>query len=187
MKHIADQAAKLFGLDPTAPGFQDALISRLRTREGVRRVKKIYVGLNSNATSMSLYVGPRSDWTERRVYAEPARPPGWLLTGDAPLNKPDAFAAWKYSFASLASSVGRMMLPHHGAKRNFNVELMRVAPKASIFLTVDRDDFVREKRPPREVREVLGPNLLAVTERRSIVDISGEARHAYMVPEVSRW
>lgn len=186
-KHIADQATKLFGMDPAMPGFEEALIGRLRTQEGLRRVKQLYVGLNSNSTSMSVYVGPRSDWVERSVYAEPTRPPGWLLTGDAPLNKRDAFAAWKYSFASFASSVGRMMLPHHGAKRNFNVELARVTPKASIFLTVDRDDFVREKRPPKEVRETLGSNLRAVTERKNILDVSGEHRHAYMVPEVSSW
>lgn len=80
-----------------------------------------------------------------------------------------------------------MMLPHHGAKRNFNVELARVTPKASIFLTVDRDDFVREKRPPKEVRETLGSNLRAVTERKNILDVSGEHRYAYMVPEVSSW
>jgi hypothetical protein len=186
-KRVADQARRLFGIDPGDPRFQRELIDQLRTKVGLRQVKKIYAGLNSNATSLSLYAGPRPPCPERQVFTDPSRPPGWLLTGDAPLNKLDAFRAWNHSFAPLASSVGRLMLPHHGAERNFNVELARFASNGSMFLTVDREDYLRAKRPPRTVREKLGRNFMAVTERRGILEVSGEERGASLLPEISHW
>src|ERR1700738_1061333 len=111
--------------------------------------------MNSNGTSMSLYAGPRTSDSDRVVYGKKVRSSGWLLTGDAPLNRKDAFAQWRGSFAPVASLVGRLMLPHHGAERNFNEELTTYASKATPFLTVDRADYVGLKRPPRRVRTAL--------------------------------
>jgi hypothetical protein len=184
---IAEQVRRVLNLDPSGPSFKATLVERLRTQVGVRQIKKIYSGMNSNGTSMSLYAGPRSKGNDRIVFALPTRPAGWLLTGDAPLNKPEVFSNWKYSFAPVATMVGRLMLPHHGAVRNFNADLTRFAPKAHPFLTVDRDDFEHNKRPPRKVKEKLGKEFAAVTERKEISEISGQPDGEDMLGAVSQW
>lgn len=139
---IAHECRRILRLDPDAPGFNQALIEKLRTRVGLKDVKKLYCGMNSNGTSMSLYAGPRTSTSNRVVYRKKSRStgyvgttsvPGWLLTGDAPLNRRDAFAQWKGSFEPIASLAGHMMLPHHGAERNFNESLISYASRATPF------------------------------------------------------
>ncbi|MET4524075.1 hypothetical protein [Bradyrhizobium sp. JR18.2] len=193
---IADECRRILKLDPDAPGFNQALIEKLRTRVGLNDVKKLYCGMNSNGTSMSLYAGPRTSAPGRVVYRKKSRStgyaatrdvPGWLLTGDAPLNRRDAFAQWKGSFEPVASLTGHMMLPHHGAERNFNKSLISYAHAAKPFLTVDRDDYVARKRPPQKVRAAIKRRLVPVTERKSLVEVSGPSEGISRIDDVSRW
>ncbi|SHH42001.1 MBL fold metallo-hydrolase [Bradyrhizobium erythrophlei] len=184
---IAAECRRLLKLDPDDPSFNRALVDKLRTRVGLKSVKKLYCGMNSNGTSMSLYAGPRTSDSDRVVYGKKVRSSGWLLTGDAPLNRKDAFAQWRGSFAPVASLVGRLMLPHHGAERNFNEELTTYASKATPFLTVDRADYVGLKRPPRRVRTALDDRFVAVTEKRLLAEVSGPSSGKAQVSEVEKW
>lgn len=193
---IADECRRILKLDPDAPGFNQALIEKLRTRVGLKDVKKLYCGMNSNGTSMSLYAGPRTSASNRVVYRKKSRSTGyvattsalgWLLTGDAPLNNRDTFAQWKGSFEPVASLAGHMMLPHHGAERNFNKSLISYAPAAMPFLTVDRDDYVAFKRPPLKVRTAIKGRLVPVTERKSLAEVSGESRGIPHADAVLKW
>ena len=195
-ERIATECRRILKLDPDAPGFNQALVEKLRTRVGLNDVKKLYCGMNSNGTSMSLYAGPRTSSSGRVVYGKKdGRPgsvakldmPGWLLTGDAPLNRRDAFAQWRGSFGSVASLVGHMMLPHHGAERNFNSNLISYAPTATPFLTVDRKDYVTCKRPPKKVRTAVGGRLVAVTEKRSLSEVSGQIEGISRADDVLKW
>jgi hypothetical protein len=193
---IAEECRRVLKLDPDDPTFNRALIEKLRTRVGLKDVKKLYCGMNSNGTSMSLYAGPRTSASGRVVYGKKdGRPgwvatvdvPGWLLTGDAPLNRRDAFGQWKGSFDPVARLVGRMMLPHHGAERNFNKELISYASAATPFLTVDRKDYTAFKRPPRKVRTAIGRRLIAVTENRLLAEVSGQPDGSSRVDDVMKW
>jgi hypothetical protein len=65
------------------------------------------------------------------------------------------------------------MLPHHGAERNFNTDLISYASVAKPFLTVDRKDYLAFKRPPRKARTAIGRRLIAVTEDRLLAEVSG--------------
>lgn len=112
---------------------------------------------------------------------------GWLLTGDAPLNRRDAFVQWKGSFAPIAGLVGSIMLPHHGAERNFNAEMISYASAAAPFLTVDRKDYATFKRLPRKVRKAIGKGLVAVTEARPLAIVSGPHQGKDYIDDVLKW
>lgn len=186
-ERVAAECRRVLKLDPDSPGFKAALMEKLRTRMGLKEVKKLYCGMNSNGTSMSLYVGPRTPNSNRIVYAAKAGQPGWLLTGDAPLNRKDAFAQWRRSFSPVAGLAGHLMLPHHGAERNFNSDLISYAPKASLFLTVDRADYIAKKRPPLKVRTALGGQFTAVTETSNLTEVSGPKDGADRAAEAMKW
>jgi hypothetical protein len=103
------------------------------------------------------------------------------------LNRHDAFAQWKGSFDPVARLVGRMMLPHHGAQRNFNKELISYASAATPFITVDCKDYSAFKRPPRKVRTAIGGRLIAVTEDRLLTEVSGQPDGSSRVDDVMKW
>jgi hypothetical protein len=98
-----------------------------------------------------------------------------------------ALAQWKGSFSPVAGLAAHLMLPHHGAERNFNKDLISFASKASAFLTVDRADYTSKKRPPQKVRTALGDHFIAVTEKRSLSEISGPSDGAYRAADVMKW
>jgi hypothetical protein len=195
-ERVAEECRRVLKLDPDDPTFNQALIEKLRTRVGLKDVKKLYCGLNSNGTSMSLYSGPRTSASGRVVFEKKkgradwvatVNMPGWLLTGDAPLNRKDAFAQWKGAFDPVARLVGRMMLPHHGAERNFNADLISYASAGTPFVTVDHKDYSGFKRPPRKVRTVIGDRLIAVTENRLLVEVSGQPEGSDRLDDVLKW
>lgn len=183
---LVSRIRKAVGLDPNDPEFCAALVRLLRTKKGLNDVKKIYCGMDSNGTSLTLYAGPGYRGIERRSFTREA-PVGWLMTGDAPLNRSDAFIEWKQSYTSLSEHTGRLMLPHHGAQRNFNPELFAFAGSAAPFLTVDKKDYDEEKRPPVAVRRKIPRPFDVVTERSGLIDVSGEPCGADVWREVLTW
>jgi hypothetical protein len=187
-EQLADRVRRTVGLDPAEPEFNTALVGLLRTKLGVKSIKKIYCGMESNGTSMSLYLGPRATrGVKRKLYARPKDPAGWLMTGDAPLSRPEAFGQWKRAYAPVTVNAGRVMLPHHGAERNFNPDLLSFAPKAIPFLTVDGQDYANKKRPPAKVRARIKRHFDPVTESRGITEVSGEPDGSDRLAIVSEW
>ncbi|MGJ5176528.1 MBL fold metallo-hydrolase [Bradyrhizobium oligotrophicum] len=184
--HLADRIRKVVGVDPDHPQFCASLVGMLRTRKGLNDVKRIYCGMDSNGTSLSLYAGPGYRGLERWSFTG-RKPLGWLMTGDAPLNRQDAFREWKEAYLTLSEKVGRLMLPHHGAERNFNPELFEFFASSTPFLTVDKRDFDNEKRPPAAVRRKLPRALDAVTEQSDLVDVSGQQSADDLWNEVIHW
>jgi len=87
----------------------------------------------------------------------------------------------------IAKNTGRFMLPHHGAKGNFNSKMLSFVPKAIPFLTVDQKDFLLKKRPPRVIRTKIGKHFDPVTERREIKEVSGQPGGEDRLSKVSVW
>jgi hypothetical protein len=164
-RRLEQAAEKIIGLHPAETGFNDKLIENFRIPSELRRIREMFRPMNSNGVSLSLYAGPPPDLNGRISYGSPRKHPvGWLLTGDAPLNSEPRFSPWKESFKTIAQDVGHLMLPHHGAARNFNSELLTFAEDAICFATVNSDDDRQKKRPPCKVRRQVGDRLEVVSE-----------------------
>jgi hypothetical protein len=111
---------------------------------------------DANGISMSLYEGPRYYSSRRTVFGRgrpPSRNVGWLLTADAKLQNRARRQEWMQFFRTRVSQApGALMLPHHGADRNFHESILDFAPDAKLFFTADHAD---EKRPQPNVKATL--------------------------------
>jgi hypothetical protein len=100
------------------------LAKALQSRTARRKIKNMYdreeFG-DANAISFSLYMGPRTKSTDRRVVQSTMLKndldtPGWLLTGDAKLRNCDRRDEWmKFLTQKHSLPIGTLMLPHHGS------------------------------------------------------------------------
>jgi hypothetical protein len=171
---LRQTAKELIGLYPEEDGFNGRLAERLRTPAELRDAFPL---LRENGASLSLYLGPPPGFDERILYGSPTgRKVGWLLTGDAPLGGELQFEPWKESFDMIANEVGQLMLPHHGAAKNFNPELLTFVPsRARLFATANAVDYDNGKRPPHEVRKEVGRKRLRVVSEltRTLKECSG--------------
>jgi Metallo-beta-lactamase superfamily len=160
---LRSAAKELVGAYPEDKLFREKLIGALRDPA---RFRKELPALGQNGASLSVYTGPAPGRNERNLYGSMTeRPVGWLLTGDTPL-KGRQMKMWRESFERVSAEIGQLMLPHHGAKRNFNSDLLTFVPQqARFFATVNHKDFEERKRPPEWVRtEVTDGRLTPVTE-----------------------
>lgn len=74
------------------------------------------------------------------------------------------------------SSVGILMLPHHGSAHNFHPAILSVAGShTQLFITADQGDMTR---PNQEVRDgVNGRPILRVSELQDLVCFSGPSNY----------
>jgi hypothetical protein len=180
-ERLEQMAMAIVHLHPDEPRFKDALIDKLRIPSELKAIKDMYKPLNSNGTSLSVYAGPPSGKTlprhrDRHCYGAPEnRPVGWLLTGDSPLGTNTRFLPFEKSFETIKEQVGYLMLPHHGAAKNFNSKLLEFAESARLFVTVNAADFQNKIRPPQKtVRDKLKKRPLEdVSEEKLLEDFSG--------------
>lgn len=92
-----------------------------------------------NHTSMSLYSGPfaalkdyaREEVSTRRK-SDTCREIGWLGTGDSPLNVEKRRSHFLKHYKALIPHTRTFALPHHGADRNFDKEIL--PPNAARFI-----------------------------------------------------
>jgi hypothetical protein len=189
-QQIEELAKLMVGLYPGEAGFSEKLVDMFRVPCHLGRIRHMYRPLNANGTSLSLYVGPPRDLNRRTSFGDPERHRvGWLLTGDTPLQSERRITPWKESFETIREHVGYLMLPHHGAAKNFNSELLRFAENARCFATVNSDDYREKKRPPRRVRCEVGARLLIISEESSTVlkDLSGAPNLEHWADEILQW
>jgi hypothetical protein len=155
-------------------GFDDRLIEMFRSPSERRRIRDMYRPMQSNGTSLSVYAGPPPYFSNRRIsYGSPQDPTGWLLTGDTPLNS-KRIGPWKESFQTVARNIGHLMLPHHGAAKNFNSELLAFASNAKCFATINAEDDRNKIRPPSSVRAKAGDFTVVSEESKALTACSGD-------------
>jgi hypothetical protein len=176
-EQLLDAAKTCIKVHPHDAGFNEALVTKLRTPAGLRELKVMYRAMKSNGTSLSLYVGPPPHLGGRVSWSSPETNCfGWLLTGDAPL-KSKKLIPFAKSFEIIKDKVNRLMLPHHGAEENFNKDLQKFVRNARLFVTVNETDFENNVRPLELVRRQLfkREELERVSEEQTTMlqDISG--------------
>lgn len=179
---LENELASLVGLSPKAKGFSVTFLDRLTKGSFRRKLKAAYkrFGLgDANTVSMSLYAGPYRDCvlTSRRLIssddARERRPAGWLLTGDSELGNAIRRRDWLNFFQPFNNRIGRLMLPHHGAARNFNSEILSVANNPRLFACANANDPVR---PHENVLDAIDRTRFRVVEtstRTGIDEASG--------------
>jgi hypothetical protein len=154
--------------------FQARLRNLLRTQAGRSLLKKQYTLHNvgdANAISLSLYEGPYPNG-QNAAAADQLRT-GWLLTGDAELQKADRRRQWLNFFHPCKSRIGFLMLPHHGSIHNFHADILTAAEAhAKLFITADARD---KTRPNREVQTSACRRIHKVSERgnSAMIEFSG--------------
>jgi hypothetical protein len=175
-QHLEETAKEIIGLYPDESGFDDKLIEKFRSPSELHRIRDMFRPMNTNGTSLSVYAGPPPNINNRISYGSPKdHPTGWLLTGDTPLKSKRRIAPWKESFRTVAKDIGQLMLPHHGAAKNFNSELLTFAPKAKCFATTNAEDDRKETRPPSSIRAEVGKRLTVVSEEsEALIAYSGD-------------
>lgn len=124
-----------FGADCTIT----EIIRQLRNEEGRKKLRSCYYELwrDHNLISMTLYCGPKdADAFHTAPYpyvgARGWLEPGWLLTGDAHLDVKKRRDALARRYSTVINFIGTLMLPHHGSRLNFDVELIRMLPSLRI-------------------------------------------------------
>lgn len=167
----------LLGLSAGSHKFAKALTDKIATDEGRSQVKACYrkyeLG-DANSVSMSLYVGPGKDFSQRDnlVFGGRNRAFGWILTGDAKLASARRFQAWRATYLPLMPHTGQVMLPHHGANgAYFNPGIVQMFHKADLFLTAGRED---QTRPHHLVADALtSPAIKLHEQENALQQISG--------------
>lgn len=139
--------------------------------------------MDHNLVSMTLYSGPlRGD----RLYGHVRRSrwrsllaPGWMLTGDAHLERTRRRDEFAQRYQNVLEHVGTLMLPHHGARANFHPAFLDLFPQLEIgFAAAGPNGY---KHPHKDVRRTvnatvcgsfhqvshrMGTSLAAEVERR---------------------
>lgn len=143
---------------------------------------------NLNLTSLCLYSGPTTrygvgssaqSWRSRHggldrleIAAWSVRP-GWLGTGDAPINTPARVQEITTRFRNVLGNVGVLALPHHGSRHNLHDDLLDAFSDPLPTCVVSAGAPNRYNHPHAETLE-------AVADRGfHLVRITGDAR--------SRW
>jgi hypothetical protein len=152
---------------------------------------------------MSLYVGPTTNQVTSRTIVRSSFSrvdndlSGWILTGDAELRNCDRRAEWIKFLTDkrLPSSVGTLMLPHHGSANNFHSEILRALPKAELFVTAnardplrphaDVKDEVAKERGQHARIAIVATKILSELSARLPIDATGLLRHAMVMDSVS--
>lgn len=112
-------------------------------RNDILKAYKSVIGSKANRASLCLYSGPlmyrpaASDTHYYYNYVHNRRDSiwsshhqnrvGWLGTGDAELGHAPHLSAFKTHYSAILSNLRTMTLPHHGAYRDFDPELARMA------------------------------------------------------------
>ena len=113
--------------------------------------------MDHNLVSMALYSGPlRGD----RLFASVQDPfwrslmaPGWMLTGDAHLERTRRRDEFARRYERVLDKVGTLMLPHHGARANFHPALLDLLPRLEIgFAAAGPNPY---RHPHKDVRRTV--------------------------------
>lgn len=186
---LAMEVDNMLRTHANAADCMECIISTLTDPQRRRRLREAYKRSNlrdSNAISMSLYLGPHNVGrlllaTERDSEAHRGvhRNPGWILTGDAVLNHSRRRQRWLEFCQKIGTNhlAGTLMLPHHGAAgRYFNEEILNAAPALRLFLTLGSSD---ESRPHPDIKDALSklhyPDPIEINEKSKsgLRDVSG--------------
>ncbi len=164
----------------------ERLIKVLADSKSRVSLRKLYVdaGLaNSNAISMSLYIGPYKDSApSRRIalrddwYSWKNKRVGWLLTGDANLGNGEYRRAWLSFFKPFSDRIGTLMLPHHGSVYNFDREILQSITEGGYIFACAREILFSENPFHEDIMgEVKGyhPHLVSENEDSLLIRLSG--------------
>lgn len=132
-----------------------------------RKLRKCYDTLwtDHNLISMTLYTGP-IDQTEMdvcirmprrhrywRIYHEWPGGGGWMLTGDAHLDRLRRRQNFLKFYSRFAGLIGVLMLPHHGSVHNHSDEVLYAMP--NLLMGFAAAGANRYGHPHKEVREAV--------------------------------
>jgi hypothetical protein len=137
---FAKFVARVLGVPSLAkapgPRYVSALKKVLQDKTRRAALGAAYRAINTdmNLTSLCLYSGPawmpaqgmfhRYSRTRRRWFNGDLRP-GWIGTGDTDLRDPARATGFARCFGPLFPYVGSVVVPHHGARKNFSATRFR--------------------------------------------------------------
>lgn len=178
---LESKVEDLIGTSVSDPTFGKALSNYVKRTPDLKSLRKYYDAealSDANAISLSLYVGPTT-WTQRTRDAWPPGRVGWFLTGDSKLGTLYRRREWVRHYRSIPPErVHWFMLPHHGATRNMDVEVLEPWPEVQLFVTATSGDKLRPHADLKDRLREAGRDpdqIHIVTEKKcdEILEISG--------------